>query len=223
MIIDDLVYDRTQDDVDLVRALNAIGWDNMTAEQKSQWRGEDGSPLYATDGVLEATDGVLYVSDGGTLVRGAYNYTDLNRVEGAVQYISDMLVSVEAAARAYAASLGVAWGSIYSYPYDPDDYDSYTVKTDWGEDDIPTSAQMTRYLNNVKSIKNAIAASYPALPGSMGNLTFTGANAIERTLYTLYNALVATDERITAMITHTAESWVYSGQPYSGMIWAQFS
>ena len=55
--------------------------------------------------------------------KGAYNYSDLNRVERAVAEISDL------------AGLGLV------------------TKTDWAMWDIPTSSDMERYLSNVKTIR----------------------------------------------------------------------
>ena len=55
--------------------------------------------------------------------KGAYNYSDLNRVERAVSEISDL------------AGMGLV------------------TQTDWGMWDIPTASDMTRYLNNIKAIK----------------------------------------------------------------------
>ena len=55
--------------------------------------------------------------------KGAYNYSDLNRVERAVSEISDL------------AGLGLV------------------TQTDWGMWDIPTASDMTRYLGNIKTIK----------------------------------------------------------------------
>jgi hypothetical protein len=56
--------------------------------------------------------------------KGAYNYSDLNRVERAVSVISDL------------AGLGL------------------TTKTDWTMWDIPRAADMTRYLGNIYAIRD---------------------------------------------------------------------
>lgn len=56
--------------------------------------------------------------------KGAYNYSDLNRVERAVAEISDI------------AGLGL------------------TTKTDWTMWDVPNTNQMERYLSNIVAIKN---------------------------------------------------------------------
>lgn len=66
--------------------------------------------------------------------KGAYNYSDLNRVERVVAEISDR------------AGLGLA------------------TKTDWRMWDVPDVAEMTRYINNIKAIKThyGIGTSIPA-------------------------------------------------------------
>ena len=87
--------------------------------------------------------------------KGAYNYSDLNRVERAVAEISDR------------ASLGLV------------------TKTDWGAWDIPRTSDMTRYLNNIKTIKTRYNINI-ALPDSMNHLTYETANNIEKILLEAY-------------------------------------
>lgn len=62
-IIDTLVTDRTQSDITQWRALHDRGWANMTADEKAEW------------------------SAG---MKGAYNATDLNRVNEALIYLRDL-------------------------------------------------------------------------------------------------------------------------------------
>ena len=57
MSLSHLITDRTTQDVERVKALQAKAWQDMTEEEKVEWL----SPL-----------------------KGSYNYTDLNRVEEAV-------------------------------------------------------------------------------------------------------------------------------------------
>ena len=89
---------------------------------------------------------------------GAYNYSDLNRVERAVWEISDR------------AGLGLE------------------TKTNWVMWDIPTEADMSRYLNNVAVIKNHFGIAMP-LPTSMNNFTYEQANNIELILSAAYELL----------------------------------
>lgn len=95
--------------------------------------------------------------------KGAYNYSDLNRVERAVAEISDVL------------GLGLL------------------TKTDWGMWDIPTASEMERYLNNIAVLRQQVAddVSVPGLPTSMNNLTYTDANNIELVLNAVYERLTS--------------------------------
>lgn len=62
-IIDTLITDRTQSDITRWRTLHDKGWANMTADEKAEW-----------------TAGM----------KGAYNATDLNRVNDALIYLRDL-------------------------------------------------------------------------------------------------------------------------------------
>lgn len=90
--------------------------------------------------------------------KGAYNYSDLNRVERAVVEISDR------------AGLNL------------------TTKTDWNMWDIPTVADMNRYLGNIATIRQHFAISR-SIPTSMNNLTYENANNIELILSAAYESL----------------------------------
>ncbi len=127
-----LVTDRTQAHVNLLKKLNKKGWNNMTASEQNAWYNE--------------------------AARGAYNYTDLNRVEIAVAEISRLL------------GLNLA------------------TKTDWGLWDIPFKTDMDRYLGNVVAIRDACPgdSDFPTIPDSMSGLDYRGANNIEKVLEIAY-------------------------------------
>ena len=84
--------------------------------------------------------------------KGAYNYSDLNRVERAVEEIAEL------------AGL------------------SLVTKTNWTMWDIPTDAEMTRYLNNIRTLRGLVAdvSAVPQVPTTMNKLTYTTANNIEK-------------------------------------------
>lgn len=84
--------------------------------------------------------------------KGAYNYSDLNRVERAVEEIAEL------------AGL------------------SLVTKTNWTMWDIPTDADMTRYLNNIRTLRGLVAdvSAVPQVPTTMNKLTYTTANNIEK-------------------------------------------
>lgn len=132
----DFITDRTKTDVEFLDYVRRKGYENLTEYERQQWR----------------------------LGRGAYNYTDLNRVEGNVKWLAE--------------KLGL----------------TLTTKTDWTLWDVPTTAEMTRYLSNVGKIRDACSAdrSYPSLPTTMSNLTYVGANAIEMVLAICHQDIMAT-------------------------------
>lgn len=127
----ELITDRTAQDVERWRELRAKGYAAMTAAEQAEW---DTS-------------------------KGAYNYTDLNRVENAVAYLAARLNSL-----GYTVSVG-------------------STRT-WAVTDVPTVSDMTRYLENVQAIRAAYTrfSTTPSAPSSMQKLTYTAANDIEQIL-----------------------------------------
>lgn len=63
-VIDTLVTNRSEADRRRVEQLTVLGWDNMTEEQRAEWLAG---------------------------LKGAYNYTDLNRVTAALDYLAARL------------------------------------------------------------------------------------------------------------------------------------
>lgn len=92
--------------------------------------------------------------------KGAYNYTDLNRVENAVKSLADLLIEC-------------------GYPVK-----ILATRTNWLASDTPTVTDMTRYLENVRIIRAAFHTlpTTPQVPASMRGLTYDKANAIEKVL-----------------------------------------
>lgn len=90
--------------------------------------------------------------------KGAYNYSDLNRVERAVEEIAEL------------AGL------------------TLVTKTNWTMWDIPTTDDMVRYLNNIQAIRGLVSgvSAVPEVPTTMNNLTYTTANDIEKILVAAY-------------------------------------
>ena len=64
MSLENLITDRTAQDVDHAKILAAKAWQDMTTEERTEWL----SPM-----------------------KGSYNYTDLNRVEEAVAFVAGRL------------------------------------------------------------------------------------------------------------------------------------
>ena len=128
-----LITDRTQDDVNRVKELLAKGWANMTADEQAEW------------------------SAG---IKGAYNNSDINRVQSAVRYLRDRLEEV-----GYSVIIPEA--------------------RTWTQDDAPTQADMQQYLDDVRAIRSVFTLlnTTPNVPSSMARLTFTRANDIEQILF----------------------------------------
>lgn len=127
----ELITDRTQAHVNRLKSLAKKGWDNMTASERSEWLGEVGDTW-----------------------KGAYNCSDLNRVEAAVQELSDMFQL------------------------------ELTTKTDWNVWDVPDSLDMSRYLGNVQTLRGYYqgTADVPTAPTSMHGFSYVEANNIEKIL-----------------------------------------
>ena len=106
-------------------------------------------------------------------MKGAYNYIDLNRVGAAVEYIT--------------TRLNAAGYSVKTAP-----------KQGWTLGAIPTSAEMSGYLGDVRALRDAVfdalPGTTPELPSSMERLDWRGANAIEQVLLDV-NAVI---DRINA-------------------------
>lgn len=194
-IIDTLITDRTQSDVFALQQLLSVDSFYWTAAQKNAFLAG---------------------------MKGAYNETDLNRVEGAVSYLCGLLQDWPTERDAYAAARNVAIDDIFAVPYDPNDYDLET-KTTWQEGDYLSPSDLERYLSNVETLTTALVAAYPTLPDSMDNIDEIDANHIEKALLLLYQALVAEKERVKGLIDNAESSFVHCGQPHCGVVWAQIT
>ena len=132
MSLEHLITDRTAHDVDRVKILSEKAWQDMTAEERAEWL----SPM-----------------------KGAYNYTDLNRVEDAVAYVA---------------------GRLKEYGY----LSVSPVKKVWSAVEIPVETDLFRYFSNVATLRQAITvwASTPEAPNSVDRLGANEANALEQIL-----------------------------------------
>ena len=215
-VLDTLITDRTQAHVDRLKALMRIGWQNMSDEEKAEYLGGGLEELRDANNqpLFDSNNEPLYSTDIGGIQKGAYNYTDLNRVEEAVDYIAGELVQAPLDLQAYAASLDVAWDSFFDLPYDENDYSSITVKTDWTNEDIPSVTDMTRYISNLALIQASLLVPI-GIPASMNALDYNGANNIERMLKDTDAALAEAVEYRKMLIRATLAVF-YSGELFSG-------
>ena len=127
-----LITDRTQADVDRRAELKAKGWQGMTGEEKTEWQ---------------------------TSLKGGYNYSDMNRVESAVEYVANKLTEA-------------------GYTLIP------VVKKTWSKESKPTIDDIKRYMKNVADVRAALAtfSTTPEAPTTERKLTYQMANNIEQIL-----------------------------------------
>ena len=150
----ELITNRTNADVIRAAEINKkiyAAWSSMSAVQADDVLID---PIEAIESTLTEEE----IAEWKSGLKGAYNYTDLNRVESTVAELSNVL------------SLGLV------------------TKTDWSVLDIPTKADMERYANNLKIVRNAFLSSV-AIPDVMSGLTYISANNIEKMLLDSYKRL----------------------------------
>lgn len=128
-----LITDRTQNDVDRVNELaQKMMLGTASTQERDEWLAG---------------------------MRGAYNATDLNRVNTAMEYLNDWITEA-----------GYATG-----------YADQGIE--WTMSDIQVQTQMVAYLNNVAAIGSVFPLENPPiLPESIVYLTYIGANDIEKIL-----------------------------------------
>ena len=151
MIIDDLITDRTQADVVALNTLRAKilenGWASLTATEQNTWNAG---------------------------MRGAWTYTDLNRIGQAIDYVVT-----------FARNIG--WDNI----------PSVTTKTDWAVTDIPTTNLLSQYIRiPLTAIRGMITVpdGTPSVPSNFNAMSVGKANNIEKIILAVYNQLVLADQ-----------------------------
>lgn len=184
----DLITSRTQADAQRVKTLRDKGWSNMTETERDEF-----------------ISGMI----------GAYNHTDLNRVESAVQFVNDYLNALQGNLDTYREAQFVAsdpyWMVPFEYPV------TLETKTDWLISDLPTESDLERYLRNVSELTDRIPI-VKNLPSTMDRLTIDGANEIERAMLAEYDAGQNYEAETKRLIDNTAKSYVYSGEIFGGEV-----
>ncbi len=193
-IINELVFDRTQADVDRVFTLkNKIltkGLSSLSAEEKAEYMAG---------------------------MKGAYNYEDMNRVGQAVAYIANRMTSLPTELAAYRAEKGVDDDPIYEVLYDPASV-VVSAKTDWAMGDTPTQSLAKAYLKNLTVLRKQLTlpADTPLVPTGLDNLTFSTANDIEYLLYVIDTTLTEVETELYSKIDRTVDAFAYVGLCYCG-------
>lgn len=129
-----LITDRTAGDVSRIAYLRTKRWQDMTADEQSEWISE---------------------------LKGAYNASDLNRVEEAVRYLTVQLKEM-------------------GYPLD------LVVFTDWTRESKPNTEDLARYFSNIARLRVLLPAVYestpPAPEADLAAFTYEKANDLEKIL-----------------------------------------
>ena len=127
-----LITDRTERDVERWRLLHSKGFDALTEEEKAEWK---------------------------TALKGAYNYVDMNRVEGAVEFLVQQLAEL-------------------------DYYPTPQLKKNWTVTDHHTKADMDRYFGNVEMLRSILPmySTTPKTPSTKKKMDYLVANDVEQIL-----------------------------------------
>ena len=133
-----LITDRTSADVSVAQSYQGRRWNDLSETQKKE-----------------------YLAG----LKGTYNYIDFNRVEEAVQFLSDLLNS-------------------YNY------FNKVRTKTDWKPQDIQTVSEVQRYLDNIAELKNKYYSNTEGeMPTTSTWITVEGANYLEQLLVDMYEVV----------------------------------
>ena len=129
----DFITDRNEADVIRWKTLHDKGWHAMNAAEQAEWQ---------------------------SYMKGCYNFSDMNRVELAVQELSARLTK-----------LGFLPPALQT-------------KTAWSNVDIPTKADFDRYFSNVDALKQVLpmVPSTPATPTTAERFNYLKANDLEQIL-----------------------------------------
>ena len=161
------VIDRTQTDVDYLKsvALKIIttGFDSLTTDEELFWLLGSEEELSASDDLLGTVDGlqlIVYTR----IIKGAWNITDLNRIEQNCKYLLEELTA-----------LG---------------YDVNVVlkENTWVEDDFPVLSEIDRIRLNVKLLCDVFLITSD-LDFDNKYIDYENANRIEELMSFVYNTL----------------------------------
>ena len=189
----EMITDRSASDVLLVKNLIKKGFQNMTEAEKNS-----------------------FLSG----LKGAYNYSDVNRVETAIKYFVDTMLQIYEQNIQLAKELGVDWAEIYDVPYNPEDYKNIVIKNDWQINDLFTKTDRADFLNKIVHVLSAII-DIPAngeFPTSFDGFDYKKANIIEKSMEDFNVALIDLKIDKENLIIGTAKAWYYSGDLYGGEI-----
>ena len=187
----EMITDRSQSDVVIAKSLIKKGFQNMTGSEKDEF--------FAG-------------------LKGAYNYTDINRVETAVEYLAEKLSKIPSELKQYAEEWGVYWyNDVFNVSYNADNYIGITAKK-WYVGETFSEEERQKYLEKILSVLNSLNVVPDEFPKTMNGLTHKGANVIEISLVNLDAFLTQIKEEKETLIKGTKKSWFFGGDLYGGEI-----
>lgn len=171
------IFDRTL--VDVEEAIQKINDWKKNHTHLADIKVENDALVYNSEGVAYVTDdrflleeeGAVYIEDDVLYIdaddvvdlKGCLNLADLNRIEGNIAYLGELMES---------------------FSYTPNIHEKK-----WNIADLPNQNDMSRIIENIRSLINAYysPSSPPSLPTTM--LSYSDLNAIEENLYLIKELL----------------------------------
>lgn len=186
-IIDDLVYDRTQADVDRVKELT------KKMQQGVQSAVIPANVLVADINQTTLAKQVLTESDVAEWkagMKGAWNYKDINRVGEAVEYLAQRYAAIPDEIEEYRVNKSVGESSDFSVPYTPGDI-SVTAKKNWTVADIMSKAAAKTFLEDLIMVRKQLTlpSDTPLVPTNLDGMDYNTANDIEKMLSVINTTL----------------------------------
>ena len=174
------IFDRTREDVNF--AIQKIAeWKqnhahigDIRVENDRLVVRDDGTTYVADDSlILHNKDGVAYVEDGVLVaqlgvvydLKGCLNLSDLSRIEGNVAYLAEKLTQYR--------------------------YDVVANTREWAGEDLPTTMDMSRIGDNIRSLISEFAKSSKSTTVPDVMLSYADINALEYNRYLLKQLLDA--------------------------------
>ena len=190
-IIDTLIFDRVIDDVLRIAALADLAKTReLTTEELALWN--------------------------ASVVRGAYNVEDLNRVGSAIRFADAYLSTVQPGIDAYREALGVA-DDEYFDAHISDATAEIVPRTDYKTSESPIMADGIKLTMTAgAALAERVGIVYKAPDAS--RFGYSAANAIERMIYDAYHYGVEKETTRKESAEKMASAWYFSGDLFCGEI-----
>lgn len=195
-VLPEMIFDRTQADADrwqeLISKLDSGGWTSLTTAERSEWL---------------------------TALKGAYNFTDLQRVSRSVDFLAERFVTLISHLVESRACHGVASDGLFAVPYSEDDVvvNPYLA---WSRSTVVKDSNMKQYLADLRLLRELLTlpTDAPRVPPDMADLTIDEANDIEKLLFMVDVEISHTTDYKDKLIRDTADAWCFSGDLLSAEV-----